>query len=93
MATLTLNPSGTSTQRVVLTASLTAFNINQGFDGQLLTVIFQQDATGSHTVTAGTSVTSVGTITGTASEDTINLYAYDALLGMWGYLAQCNAIS
>ena len=89
MATVTGNPSGTNVIRLVLTANIT-FNLNAGYDGQLLTVIFQQDGTGSRTVAAGSNVSSVGTVASTANEDTLNLYVYDALLGIWGYLAQVS---
>lgn len=89
MATITGNPSGTNVIRLVLTANIT-FNLNAGYDGQLLTVIFQQDGTGGRTVTAGTNVSSVGTIASTANEDTLNLYLYDALLGIWGYIGQVS---
>ena len=84
--TVTVNPSGLNVYRTVLTAA-TTFNILPGFDGQLLTVIFQQDNTGTWVVTAGAALKHFTTPTSTANYDTVQLFAYDALLGFWTWLA------
>ncbi len=88
-ATVNLNPSGLNTARVVL-KDTTTFNILAGYDGQLLTVIFQQDNTGTWVVTAGANLKHFTTPTATANFDTIQLFCYDALLGFWGWLASSS---
>ncbi len=80
--TVTVNPSGIGVYRTVLTAA-TTFHINAGFDGQELTVIMQQDNTGTWVVTAGSEIKHFTTPTSTANFDTVYIFSYDALLGFW----------
>lgn len=87
--TVTLNPSGQNVQRVVLTAA-TTLHINAGFDGQLLTLILQQDNTGTWVVTAGSEIKHFTTPTSTANFDTVYLFSYDALLGFWTVQASAS---
>lgn len=87
--TVTLNPSGQNVQRVVLTDA-TTLNILAGYDGQTLNVLFQQDNTGSHVVTAGAMIKHFTTPTATANYDTIQTFVYDALLGFWGWMSSSS---
>jgi hypothetical protein len=87
--TVTINPSGINTYRVVLTAA-TTLNINAGYDGQTLNVIFQQDNTGTWVVTAGAMIKHFTTPTSTANFDTIQTFVYDALLGFWGWMSSSS---
>lgn len=81
-ATVTINPSGINVYRLVLTQA-TTLHISAGFDGQLLTIIMQQDNTGTWVVTAGSEIKHFTTPTSTANFDTVYLFSYDALLGFW----------
>lgn len=84
--TVTINPSGLNATRVVLTAA-TTLNIQAGYDGQSLAIIFQQDNTGTWVVTAGAMIKHFTTPTATANFDTVQVFVYDALLGFWTWLA------
>ena len=85
MANVTINVSGVNATRLVLTAA-TVLTITGGYDGQLLTLITQQDSTGSRALTY-TNVPSGTTVDSAANSNTIQLLVYDGATGNWGFLA------
>jgi hypothetical protein len=86
---ISLNPNGVKELRVQLTDN-TTITIQQGFDGQELTVLFQQDGSGSHTVTFGTGITGSLSLSASAYQTTIGNFQYDAAGNNWILTSQAE---
>jgi hypothetical protein len=85
MAAIIANVSGVNTERIVLTSN-SSLNIIGGYDGQLLNLIIQQDATGSRTLSY-TNVPNGTTVNATANNTTSQLLTYNVVTGNWGFYA------
>jgi hypothetical protein len=69
--------------RIVLTGNVTTFTLAAGADGQLKTLCFAQDATGSRTAAGPANVHGFFTIGSTASTWSCQSYAYDLTNSIW----------
>jgi hypothetical protein len=81
MATINLNISGLSAERIFLTANTTLTLLN-GVDTQVLTLIVTQDSTGGHTLTFANASGTPSIATG-ANASTIMQLVYDAVTNSW----------
>src|SRR5580693_3002708 len=81
MATINLNVSGLSAERVFLSANTTLTLLN-GVDTQVLTLIVTQDSTGGHTLTFANASGTPSIATG-ANASTIMQLVYDAVTNSW----------
>lgn len=81
---VTINVSGVAAVRPVLTASNTYY-FTGGVDGQVLTVIWQQDGTGGWIVTGG-NFSGFPPVVTTASTDTVQQFVYDAQNNLWNWV-------
>lgn len=82
MATVNVPSSGSAVQRIILSAA-TTLTITAGFDGQQLTLLLQQDSTGSRVVTYGAGIVGGQAIDQTANTTTIQTFVYDQNSGNW----------
>lgn len=82
MATVTINPSGSAVQRIILGAATTLV-MSAGFDGQAFTLLLQQDSTGSRVVTFPSNMVGFGAPSQTANATTIYEAVYDQNSGNW----------
>ena len=85
MAAIIMNASGVNTERIVLTSN-SSLNIIGGYDGQVINLIIQQDATGSRTLSY-TNVPNGTTVNSTAGNSTSQLLTYNMISGNWGFYA------
>jgi hypothetical protein len=89
VANVTINVSGVSALRYLLTANNTYYFSN-GTDGQKLRLTFVQDATGSRTVTSG-NCPGIMQPNGTANSDSTQELIYDAAVNAWSQVPQGSA--
>jgi hypothetical protein len=89
MATVTTNVSGIQFLRYVLTNASDTINFTNGFDGQRLTVTFQQDATGGRAI-AGGNVSGFPQPDHEANADTTMLFIYDSQTNVWNYIPESS---
>ena len=87
-STMTLTTKGANTIRITLGGTPTTLNFSAGYDGQHLTLVLIQDATGSRTVSWGTGFewgtdVTAPTLTATASKRDLIHMEYDAGLSKW----------
>lgn len=86
--TLNLNTTGTPSQRVILTdAAGTTINLiadnSLASDGQIFTLILQQDSTGARAVTYGAGIVGGQPVVQTAGASTIQMFCWDAAGAKW----------
>lgn len=89
MATNTINVSGVAAIRWIMTSNDTYY-FTGAVDGQVLKVTFQQDGTGSRTVTSGNCPGIMQPSTA-ANVDSTQLLIYDATQNSWNALPQQNS--
>jgi hypothetical protein len=82
MSVQTNNVSGVSAIRLILAIATTQLYLTGAVDGQTLTLILQQDATGGRLVTSG-NIPGIGTLDTAANSDTIYSLVYDANTNNW----------
>src|ERR1700690_4249862 len=82
MAAVTVNPSGSAVQRIVLTPA-TTLPILPGFDGQQFILMAQQDSTGSRVLTYAAGIVGGEPIDQGANTTTIQTFVFDANTGAW----------
>jgi hypothetical protein len=82
MAAQTVNVSGIAAIRLILAAATTQLFLSGAADGQALTLILQQDATGGRLVTSG-NIPGIGSLDAAALSDTIYSLVYDANFNQW----------
>jgi hypothetical protein len=82
MAAQTNNVSGVAAIRLILAVATTQLFLSGAADGQSLTLILQQDATGGRLVTSG-NIPGIGSLDSTALSDTIYSLVYDANFNQW----------
>jgi hypothetical protein len=89
--TPTFTPSNGHTQLITLTGNISAWSVVAGQPGDVLTLIFIQDGTGSRTLSGTPSnVTLAGTLTlstGANARDSLTL-RYDSISGLWQEIAR-----
>jgi hypothetical protein len=86
MAAQTNNVSGVSAIRLLLAVATTQLYLTGAVDGQILTLIVQQDATGGRLLTSG-NIPGIGTLDAAANSDTIYTLVYDAATNTWAIQA------
>ena len=80
---VTINCSGgTNSVKVIVTATVSSVVFANPTAGQIVTVLFQQDATG-HTVTFSGNVAGTPTVSSTANAATVLTFQYDASANTW----------
>lgn len=82
MATLSVNVSGQKIVPIPLSANLTALTLTDAFDGQVVTLAFQQNSTGGYTV-ASTQLNGLRQPSGTANAVSYQSFQYAALSNSW----------
>jgi hypothetical protein len=86
MAAQTLSVSGVSAIRLILSTATTQLFLTGAVDGQTLTLILQQDATGGRLVTSG-NIPGIGELDTAANSDTIYSLVYDGNVNTWAVQA------
>jgi hypothetical protein len=86
MAAQTISVSGVATLRVLLNTATVQLFLSNGFDGQEVQLILQQDATGGRLVTSG-NIPGIGTVNQTAGSDTLITVVFDGLLNTWAVMS------
>lgn len=82
MATLSVNVSGQKVVPIPLSANLTALTLTDAFDGQVVTLAFQQNSTGGWTV-ASTQLSGLNQPNPAANAVSYQNFQYAALSNSW----------
>jgi hypothetical protein len=86
-ATTVLNAAAASSFRILLSASITTLTINNPTDGQILTLHWVQDATGSRTVVFPATVQGATAPGSTLNTSSVQSFIYDATDAKWYAIA------
>jgi hypothetical protein len=80
---VTIDVSQSNAWKVILTANVTSLTLRNPQPGQIISVLFTQDATGGRTVTFGGNIVTTLSVTSTASASTLALFQYDGNTNTW----------